>query len=647
MSTLDKALPTSNPQTQSSSTLAPTPSRTLKWYAIIDRILSPTGEPIATSEEERERFYLDLFCLKVDSAVLASKLNEITVEDLLKSYQSNVSDLFQYAVKCLKPSDDEEMDEIRLPNVITTLSIICREILKKKDFQNFSMDIINLFAGSLDNSDQLFSDLVAGIDYILADCNQSLLIRHKTLQLTLSIVSAINQGSINAYFLRRDLFSTLAGIVSDPRTVSMTFDGVLLLGLLANFRRFESRNPYLVRMEDYVDEKAMERIITLIVLALGDVRSGYMAAQEEGTTSLLGNVMGALSLIKPSNPTPPSEPFRTHPLRPTCILLPLFDFLRANTTFLNVLMADDEFWAEFLSFASYLFSHASASKRSRAYARLVLVTLIVLIEEGGLVLSQRERLVTVKFCRQRQPQLPLIADQPRPPISSVLDLTILFLRHNLRRELDIESYLDCLRLVHSVLVNLQAHQVRLDYDWTGLWRALVCVGSLVGGRGGELKQYPNIDKVAQQILDVFSFAVIWSENLFMDTDGVAGLYYEILRASHTIRQLLKIAGVCPTEPVTNTIPTMGIVSSSAGAGTIEGGKNLEMIIKRFEGLMKIKGRWEAEEVIGLVKEHLGSIEFIDTCSLEARSRRFTDREHEQVLKAIMDVAVEDVFRLMV
>lgn len=187
----------------------------------------------------------------------------------------------------------------------------------------------------------------------------------------------------------------------------------------------------------------------------------------------------------------------------------------------------------------------------------------------------------------------------------------------------------------------------MDYDWTGLWRALVCVGSLVGGRGGELKQYPNIDKVAQQILDVFSFAVIWSENLFMDTDGVAGLYYEILRASHTIRQLLKIAGVCPTEPVTNTIPTMGIVSSSAGAGTIEGGKNLEMIIKRFEGLMKIKGRWEAEEVIGLVKEHLGSIEFIDTCSLEARSRRFTDREHEQVLKAIMDVAVEDVFRLMV
>ncbi|KAH9824984.1 hypothetical protein DFH28DRAFT_1077448 [Melampsora americana] len=631
MSNLNQAIPTSTPQTQSTSILTSTPTHKLKWYSIIDRILSPTGEPIATNEEDRERFYLDLFCLKVDSTVLAKKLNEIPVESLLKTYQSNLSDLFQYAIKCLKSSssssdeEEEEMNQIRLPNVITTLSIICREILKKKDFQNFTIDLINLFA-------------VAGIDRILADFDQTLLIRHKTLQLALSIVSAINQGSINAYFLRRDLFSTLAGIVSDPRTISMTFDGVLLLGLLANFRRFESRNPYLVRMEDYVDEKAMERIITLSVLALADVRSGYMSVQEEGTSSILGNVMGALSLIKPSNPIPPSEPFRSHPIRPTCILLPIFDFLRANTTFLNVLMSDDEFWAEFLSFSSYLFSHASASKRSRAYARLVIVMLIVLVEEGGLVLSQAERQVKVKFCRQMNRE---------PPICSILDLSILFLRHNLRRELEIESYLDCLRLVHCILVNVQTHQIRLKYDWSELWRALVSIGSLIGGRNGELNQYPKIDKVAQQILDVFSFAVIWSENLFIDTNGISGLYYEILRASHTIRQLLKIGGVSSNESLNQTILSHSKTSSSASAGTIEGGKNLEMILKSYEGLMKRKSRWEAEEVIELVKNHLGLIEFIDTCSLEARSRRFTDREHEEVLKVIMDVVVEDVFRLMV
>lgn len=117
-----------------------------------------------------------------------------------------------------------------------------------------------------------------------------------------------------------------------------------------------------------------------------------------------------------------------------------------------------------------------------------------------------------------------------------------------------------------------------------------------------------------QILDIFSFAVIWSESLFIDSDGIAGLYYEILRAEHTIRQLLKTGGVSQSEVTPGT-------SSTAEAGTIEGGKNLEMIIKHFGNLMSSRTLWGAEEVVDLVRSHLGSIEFIDTCSLEARSRR--------------------------
>lgn len=52
--------------------------------------------------------------------------------------------------------------------------------------------------------------------FVLLLYTSLVLIRHKTLQLALSIVSAINQGSINAYFLRRDLFSTLAGVRRVP-----------------------------------------------------------------------------------------------------------------------------------------------------------------------------------------------------------------------------------------------------------------------------------------------------------------------------------------------------------------------------------------------------------------------------------------------
>lgn len=280
--------------------------RTLKWYSSIDRIFHPTDHFI--EPDSRERFYLDLYLLKPDKQDLRIKLEAIQVPDLLGIHKQNINDLIGYAIKCLKnpisleasqppppsstssrsspirsaqhldrsaddPSDHhDEIDQIRLLNALETLSVVLKTILNKEGFENVNLDLITLTAGSIANSDPIFSDFVESIDMILSDRTQSLKTRHRTLQLALSVVSGVNQGSINAYFLRRDLFNTIASLIASPETVSLIFDSVLLLDLLANFRRFESRNPYLVRMEDYVDEKAMERIISLTILALEDLR---------------------------------------------------------------------------------------------------------------------------------------------------------------------------------------------------------------------------------------------------------------------------------------------------------------------------------------------------------------------------------------
>jgi hypothetical protein len=58
--------------------------------------------------------------------------------------------------------------------------------------------------------------------------------------------------------LRRDLFSTLVKFILDPSTSPFAFESALLLGILANFRKYESRNPYLVRIEDFVEEVVMK-----------------------------------------------------------------------------------------------------------------------------------------------------------------------------------------------------------------------------------------------------------------------------------------------------------------------------------------------------------------------------------------------------
>lgn len=71
------------------------------------------------------------------------------------------------------------------------------------------------------------------------------------------IVSTVSQGSLNAYFLRRDLFSTLVSFIANEDTKQFAFESTLLLGLLANFRKSEARNPYGVRIEDFVEEGVM------------------------------------------------------------------------------------------------------------------------------------------------------------------------------------------------------------------------------------------------------------------------------------------------------------------------------------------------------------------------------------------------------
>lgn len=47
----------------------------------------------------------------------------------------------------------------------------------------------------------------------------------------------------------------------------------------------------------------------------------------------------------------------------------------------------------------------------------------------------------VRMCRQRLPMLPYHADEGRPLVLEVLDCTLGFLRHNLRKGLDVEAYL--------------------------------------------------------------------------------------------------------------------------------------------------------------------------------------------------------------
>lgn len=85
---------------------------------------------------------------------------------------------------------------------------------------------------------------------------------------------------------------------------------LLLAGLLANYNKFETYNPYHARFADFVNHETIVQICKSIETTCGFLRDQYVAIQDDvpeawsigGTLSYIG--LGALAGAKPAVPAP-------------------------------------------------------------------------------------------------------------------------------------------------------------------------------------------------------------------------------------------------------------------------------------------------------------------------------------------------------
>lgn len=104
------------------------------------------------------------------------------------------------------------------------------------------------------------------------------------------------QTSLVSYLIQRDLFPALIKVrlldsPSHPVTKYQSITeseedhviqrAVLLLSLLANYDRFEMRNPYRVRLEDFANAQVMQRIVLTIATLLRQARDEYVDVQPD------------------------------------------------------------------------------------------------------------------------------------------------------------------------------------------------------------------------------------------------------------------------------------------------------------------------------------------------------------------------------
>ncbi|KAM0788767.1 hypothetical protein ACM66B_002857 [Microbotryomycetes sp. NB124-2] len=593
------------------------------------------------SAAQAHRYFAEMFCLTPSVKLVDETLDNLSVEQLLGPYKHNMTAIFTNAVKLLKESSSSDS---RRSNVVNTLIPFARNLLGRS-FSNFSFEVMTLLAGGLDRSDAVFADLVAAIDSILGDTTAPLALRHRTLQLALVFVASLNQGSVTAYFLRRDMFSTLVKFMTDDETAPYVFESSLLLGLLANFRKFEARNPYSVRIEDFVEDLVMGRLIDVVRTVCYKTRDAYIDVSDDTTPSFvasltslvfsfrLSELLSSFSLSLPPPPpprtpamsptagfdapdpierasnigekavtdkanekggttgasikSPPTSPtkeapsafaksgsspreesqFKKLPPEVLVILLPFYDLLNLNKAFSALLYNEADHGPPTLppamiSLASYVLCHAATSPRAQAYSRLCLLILMILVEEGEGKLTVDS--APVRLCRQRQPMLPHNVKQ-RPLAAAMLDTAVIFLRHNLRKRMDVETYIVCLKLVQRLMQQLKTERVRLEYDWVIVWRSILGLAGFVVSNIDELRlTSTRIDNLIAQIFIVLCYPAYWGEHFLPDSKATALLHYELLHADSTLDALAKLSGM--SAAAASSSPLIGSIGGRPSFG---------------------------------------------------------------------------------
>jgi len=513
-------------------------------------------------DDSSEGFWKEFFLLKPDVARLGEILDD-TEADFLLHVQHHPQQLFANAIAAAR-SGQAPADE----HALETLAVFLNKVLSKK-YQSPSADIIGVLAG-LDHVDVVFTDLVTTLD-VAIQRGRTVEVRHKAVQVAISLCAGAFQTSLLTYFTQRDLFPGLMKLIYDTGTPQDAALPLVLCGVLANYNRFESHNPYQARFGNFSDMDTIKKLAGSICSVCDGLRDNYVAIQNDlpeawsvgATLSYVG--LGGLTGAKKAPPAPTEEQakvlFAEQPQQEAGILLSVYDFIHSNKTVGLQLVSNigDEKHPKYglsgvLSFASYLLQHAHRSTRAALYAHLVLIILQIMVEDSPITKRLIETSTSVRLCRQRAPYLP-VTKADRPLAATIMDILIDCINHNLRTKLDVGLYQTSVAVIRRILSFLTKSRTRLSYHWPELWRALLSFVRFLTQYVEHLKGLSDIETVVHSLVNLLALCLTQGEVFVQDNGAMDDLFYKIVESSAQLAAL-RDAYQLKKSPVADNMATL-------------------------------------------------------------------------------------------
>uniref|UniRef100_A0A8C2YGN6 Armadillo like helical domain containing 3 n=1 Tax=Coturnix japonica TaxID=93934 RepID=A0A8C2YGN6_COTJA len=262
------------------------------------------------------------------------------------------------------------------------------------------------------------------------------------------------------------IFEAILQILSSPLSRrEHGYDAVVLLALLVNYRKYESVNPYIVKLS-IVDDEA-----TFILISLFRQYKDKEEEHQSGFFSALTNMVGSMFIADADE----KISVQTN----EAILLALYEAVHLNRNFITVLAQ----------------SHP----------------------EMGLMTTPASPIPTT-------PVTPL---GTTPPSSD--DLMVEFIVTHMMKEFPMDLYIRCIQIVHKLLCYQKKCRVRLHYTWRELWSALINLLKFLMSNETVLLAKHNIFTLALMVVNLFNMFITYGDTFLPTPSSYDELYYEIIR----------------------------------------------------------------------------------------------------------------------
>ncbi|KAE8300895.1 hypothetical protein D5F01_LYC01044 [Larimichthys crocea] len=534
------------------------------------------------------RFWDELFLMKVNLEYLESKLESVDGEEVQR-IQDNINSLFHHCVQALG-----EEHQIKVVNALQTLCALFRGV-HQKNKSTSGFDIINMLMG-FDKAEQRMKDLMERLDSLLCgDGSESL--KSLCLKLLLCLVTVtdnISQNTILEYVMINSIFEAILQILSDVSSRGQHgYDAVVLLALLVNYRKYESVNPYIVKLSIVDDEPTLDGMGMVVHQALTEYNRQYKDKEEENQggffstlTSMVGSMFIAdadeklsvqtneaillalyeavhlnrnfITVLAQSHPeidiaTTPTTPTPTTPTTPLGTTPPSLDMMNNPELPLDPNLQTSNLLITFLKYASIVMQDTKDEHRLNS-ARLCLIILTCIAEDqyADAFLHDDNMNFRVNLHRMPMRHRKKAVDKnipSRPLVCAVLDLMVEFIVTHMMKDFPMDLYLRCVQIIHKLLCYQKKCRIRLHYTWRELWSALINLLKFLLSNETTLLAKHNIFHLALLVVNLFNMFITYGDTFLPTSNSYDELYYEIVRNAPGLRQPLLYGSVILCLPV--------------------------------------------------------------------------------------------------